>query len=267
MTPARQVIRWAIPGYLLFIFLGTFALVRAPFVFGLAVFDLAALRALPDSLFYTKYILPQLLVFVGMTGIPLGFLLYQLYFWGYWGGRGFMRTEPQDKGWEIVKDINVDWEALFGRKAGVPQHCPIKRTLRRRPETTKCLLRNWHLSQSLMCLVLDKSNWRYVRENTQYLTDMYHSVGTTRMALVFCFVFLYSPWAIGRDILVIFSASSLCDVLSSPHVWSIAASLVLFCAIYLLLSSTRGRVLEDLLSLEHKFLAIMLGVKEDEPTP
>lgn len=287
MTTARQLIRWAIPGYLLFIFLGTFALIRAVFVTGLAIFDFAALRALPGGLFFVKYAMPQLLVLVGATGIPLGFLIYQAYFVGYWRGFGFMRTGPQDKGWEIVKDIDVDWRALFGKDTKIPQHCLTKRTFIRSRETAECLFNNWHSAQSLSCLALDRTNSRYMRENTQYLTDIYHSVGATRMALMISFFGLYLPWLIGRSLPAIstgtlsfllalykitrglpvtFPVTSLSKVLFSPYALSTAVNFALFFAIRRVLSHVRTQVLEDIVSLERKFLVLLFGVRDDKST-
>jgi len=288
MTTARQVIRWAVPGYSLFLIIGLFALIRFAFLHGTAALDLTAFFDWPDHAFFAEYILPQVVLVVAGAGVPVGFLIYQVYFVGYWRGLGFLRTKPQDKGWAILEGIRIDWRDAFGSGVKPPEPCDIKPRLLRSSATARQLLHNWHLAQSVLCIAVDKAASKGLRENIQYLTDVYHSVGTTRWSLMIGFG-LYLCVAVSRDIPTVFGVLSLSalpggllatwttthgpwiarvigllrTVVRSPIPWATLLNLGLFLTMRRVLSLTRGQVLEDIISAQRYYLGAIFGMEPD----
>src|SRR5574341_1155468 len=114
LDSSRQVIRWAIPGWLFFAFMLAY--------FGME-FAWRGRAALADHLLDRLLKLGDneinatvLLISVAGVGIPLGYLLYQIYYWGYWRGSEFYRDEPKDKGLAVLKNTNIDTLYWFGDK-------------------------------------------------------------------------------------------------------------------------------------------------------
>ncbi len=103
MDSARQIIRWAVPGWVWLLALCGYAVVDVAFHYPVdrLVQRIKFLVQLPG---YGGPLAASIALFVGI-GVPLGFMLYQIYFWGYWRGRRHLRNEPRDSGWSIIRDV------------------------------------------------------------------------------------------------------------------------------------------------------------------
>lgn len=263
MSTARQVIRWAIPGWSFLIFIALFLLARGTILTGTRLLDISTWYRDPAVRFVIEHVAPESAAVLGALGVPLGFLLYQVYFWGYWRGRGFGRTEPQDKGWEIIRDLDVDWRDRLGlQQDELPQQCLILKEFKllRPSNIARQLLRNWHVSQSLLAITLDENEAEGTRRSIEYLTDVYHSVGTARMSLFSAFFFVYLPM-VAKDIWSTFRTLGLVFDPSSPYLRSSLLNASIATLAYFILSATRRNVLQDLVAIQRTYLASVYGIR------
>lgn len=124
MNTARQTIRWGIPGWSLFIFFAMFIMmrwiIRVPIIWGTTgnIINLRELIA-QDPLSKAT---PSVALALGVAGIPIGYLIYQMYFWGFWRAWKWPFVPgwvvPLDRGTEILKDLPIldDLYRWTGRK-------------------------------------------------------------------------------------------------------------------------------------------------------
>ena len=117
LDSARQLLRYSIPGWLFLMFLAIFFgvewLVRWP-----SVFDDPIIRALTSI---DKSSISGLVLFVAAAGIPLGYLIYQVYYFGYWRGLEIGRHQPEDKGMAVLMGINIDMGSWFWYELQLPK--------------------------------------------------------------------------------------------------------------------------------------------------
>ncbi len=108
MDTARQIIRWSIPGWCFFIFLiffiGMGSGITAIFTRNFSALSITALINFFPSIFLNA----TTVLLLGFAGIPIGYIIYQVYFYLYWRGIwtpwGFVID--QDKGFLVLNGID-----------------------------------------------------------------------------------------------------------------------------------------------------------------
>ena len=107
MDAARQILRWAIPGWL---FSATF------FLFLAIRFTLEGQILTVSEYAQRDYAaIISLVTLLGSGGIPLGFCIYQVYFSVYWWlPLPTLIKDPKDRGYSVLKDSVQDWRSLVG---------------------------------------------------------------------------------------------------------------------------------------------------------
>lgn len=201
MDAARQVIRWSIPGTTLLLAFGGFQLLHR-WAWGHTTGEL-----LTDPVVQGGGAGKAVLAFA--TGIPLGFLVYQWYYATY--GRVILgRITYRDRGTEILRHLpedaterlakavgmrEVDLESLVeeGRLLGrmrvlrlhdVPRS--ERHALRQRYRDREKA--NWGLVRSCLDLPQLVGDSGELKCEYTMLSDIFHSVGATRIAVLSAFV-------------------------------------------------------------------------------
>lgn len=196
MDTARQVIRWALPGWVMYLFLLIFIAIN---------FILPG----PINHIYLRILeqVPSLLVPLGVASIPLGFLIYQFYHWAYWylplpalGDKKLI--DPIDRGRTILSSIEskLDIEALYGYDLIDAEETPFKKVwwifYFKSISIMDKYRKNWHLSDSLWYLALTdpryKASSEFLEKRNQMLGDIYHSLGACYQAVGAAFIIYFS---------------------------------------------------------------------------
>lgn len=171
MFSQNQVLRWGVPGWVTIISGLLLAYVQG------AVADTWKI-ATPRFLVDTEPL--ALAILTAGAGIPIGFVVYQVYFWFRW-------NRPL-----AHKDL---YFLLRGRRRDIADTVAgIERdVLHRGQEWRKRLMREfdsdhraaWHYIDSLLVEVAThKSEWRLVAERDRYLRDIMHCLGASQLGLV-----------------------------------------------------------------------------------
>lgn len=110
MDTSRQIVRWSIPGWCFFIFLQVFIGIDsglgAVLSGGYARLNIGDIVAFFPSTFLNA----TTVVVLGFAGIPIGYLIYQVYFWLYWRGLPIPFVGlviDQDKGALVLEGIKL----------------------------------------------------------------------------------------------------------------------------------------------------------------
>jgi len=224
LDSSRQIIRWAIPGWLFFTFMFLFYAIEWA-VRGQSGFK----DHLLSSLLGLTSINPTVVVLtVAGIGIPLGYLSYQLYYWGYWRGFEWDRDNPKDKGLAVLRGVNIDthkwfWEGLelidpqdqkreydpynfyermtafkkvksdnWGRTIFNFFHFWLELTpLIRTRESADRYKHNWFLAESVFyktVIELQSPMGKYWEDRAVFMADVYHS----HCLIVHCSLFIVS---------------------------------------------------------------------------
>ena len=182
MDTSRQVLRWAIPGWLYEVVLLSFIGIHFVIV-GNTLTLSQFVRGDYGSLF------AFLTVITGL-GVPVGFLVSQMYFFLYWLVPVPLLKTPQDRGYTILRDCEYDFARMFGRDLDREAHCEKGRVVRIGPlqttvKTRKILRRyqhNWTLVDSAWYWSLRISPLPGVQAHADFLGDMYLTLGTSLTA-------------------------------------------------------------------------------------
>src|SRR5574341_655890 len=109
MDTARQIVRWALPGWMAVLFWTGFIAVNMLIHGQGQPIYIAVLKKMSD-----------LVIPLGVAAIPLGFITYQVYYWMYWyvpipsiARRKFI--DPVDRGREILSGVKgqIDFKEIF----------------------------------------------------------------------------------------------------------------------------------------------------------
>jgi len=188
MDSAPQMLRWAIPGWLLIIFFLIFVMIRSTFDGSILTWS-------------NVDMLQELGLMAGsasVVGIPIGYLVYQLYWWMHWANPPG-HIVRRDAGYEILKDADIDFDVILG----IPLEDTSKQTkiLRFRwlpflglrylkekpPDITERYQRNWYLAEYAWYDTLTKNDIEFLEQRAISLDDTYHSLGAARTSLIFAF--------------------------------------------------------------------------------
>jgi len=189
MSLGRQILRWAIPGWLVILLFLLFLAVRLVITGNISILqDIATKDALT---------LLEWEVIVGGVGIPLGYLIYQVYWWQYWLGLP-SNFVPRDKGYEILKDARIDFQKVIGVPLDDTSNPTKVRTLKlpflrlryleeKPPRIMERYQTNWYLADYAWYHTLCQNKIEFLEERAMFLGEVYHSLGVVRTSLVFAF--------------------------------------------------------------------------------
>jgi hypothetical protein len=251
MDTARQIIRWSVPGWVFFLFLFMFDGVTL--IFGQRPALWEAVKANKD-----------LLVAITAAGLPIGFLLSQVYSWVYWVfpfpaivGVG----TPHDRARDILRDVmdDIDWEEMLGVGRVLDKQTPLTPTrwLKTRfitigvkdPATMVRYRYNWLLQEFLWQKTLLENDAEWLDETAAHYSDIYDSLGTTRWSLVLAFLvhtLRHVYLTPGQPLMAQWS-----DV----KWWLLlTVNLILVTFLFRALTSARYEVLEALIQFKHDFI-------------
>jgi hypothetical protein len=183
MDTARQVLRWAIPGWLLPIFVLTFVSVR--FILNGRVLTITDFAQGDYGTMLT------FLTLLAGLGVPIGYLVHQIYHWLYWRVPLPFLKRPEDRGYSVLKDSKTDWQALVGysmdegarlekgREIKIGKlHLYIKdRSVLERYE------HNWRLATIAFYFIAQRTKAEIVAKQVETLADIYHGLGASLVSL------------------------------------------------------------------------------------
>jgi hypothetical protein len=191
MDTARQVIRWALPGWVGFLFWISFVAVNALLLAQSHQIYLDILGKVND-----------LLLPLGAASIPIGFLIYQFYYWSYWylpipslAKRNI--ADPKDRGREILSAVkeHVDFGPIFFKHLTPTPETAFKEwgpIYYKSAQTMAEYRENWHLADSVWYLTLTDDRYKntaeFLEKRNQFLGDIYHSLGACYHALTCAYV-------------------------------------------------------------------------------
>lgn len=206
MDSARQVIRWSMPGWVFLFWLGVFQIIQNVCVFGSfsAALEHSALSQLSTG---------AAAIVIG-AGVPLGFLIYQLYYHAYDQWMPFSLA-PQDRGADIIRrlpsevqtklsayeptlDFNEMCESstiallplIFG-----PDLPRLKAQFRNRAgkkSYRKNRQVNFEVVRFYLAVISTELKSEGFRQEYTTLSDIYNAIGASRMAIICSFVLYLS---------------------------------------------------------------------------
>jgi len=222
---ARQVLRWAIPGWCMIGFFYFFLIVRAAFLSismkigsALGVDQLAktgTVRTLGGELLLD----PSMLVLVfGGLGLASGFVISQLYFWAHWRVTRIPFVPgaicPSDRGGDVLLAVDGLADTVRG-ELRLPLHATptqiawIWALFKHRPfsylvsrlyiidpsetaQTTRALelkyQENWYTALVVWYLAIARNGARdQLAGDLHHLLDIYHAIGCVRVGLVLAY--------------------------------------------------------------------------------
>jgi len=189
MDAAGQAVRWTIPGWLFILFLFMFEGPRILF-------------GQPSGLWEAVAGDGRLLLGIAAAGLPIGFLIYQIYFWMYWvvpvpGVLGV--GQPLNRAEEILKDVlpDLDLRNLAEREWEETEDTPLRPAkfgpitvgfVRVKDRSIMMDYRNnWLLVNFLWHRMIVERQAHSLERVASGLHDIYHSLGTARWAVLLGF--------------------------------------------------------------------------------
>ncbi|MDP2712516.1 MAG: hypothetical protein Q8O56_14975 [Solirubrobacteraceae bacterium] len=245
VDPARQVIRYTVPGGLAVLFaVATYATFRV--LWGVTLTEIEALTRVTTS------------VTAIAASVPVGFVIYQVYYWSY-SPLVRRRYVTRDRGAEVLKGLDDDVLArlrtLLDARLDVDRShrqasTGLARALRlleldheamrsRYPASadgsrpTNAELRaiyrenwfeNWDVFRSLLDLLHTHGHGEELKREFVSLSDIYHSLGASRAAVAagWLVAFVYLPVAHHADFFANPAASVLGAVITASSTLAIA---------------------------------------------
>lgn len=183
MGTARQVLRWAIPGWLLPIFALTFVSVR--FILHGHVLTITDFAQGDYGTMLT------FLTLLAGLGVPIGYLVHQVYHWIYWRVPLPLLKRPEDRGYSVLKDSRTDWQTLVGYSVDEGARLERGREIRigkwrlyikDRPVLER-YEHNWRLATIAFYFIAQQTKAEIVAKQVETLADIYHSLGATLVSL------------------------------------------------------------------------------------
>jgi hypothetical protein len=201
MDTARQIVRWAVPGWVGILFCVIYVFIHLLFI-NCKCCNPESLSKMAEFFSTFKGLIPVL----GVASIPVGFVIYQLYYWIYWHApvpKCLSRVfSSSDRGRLILQNLeNYDFESLFGRSLYKDRSSAYNSRWRDKAVMKKFQL-NWTLSESVWYKALNCIKYQHVRDyldkRCQFLLDIYHSHGANNVALAVGFFFYLIGFAGGK---------------------------------------------------------------------
>jgi hypothetical protein len=242
MTPARQVLRWTIPGWLFFLLLFVFDGIRVAFGASSPLWQIIKTNA-------------SLLLAISAAGLPTGFLIYQIYFWVYWSfpfPTVFGLGQPLDRARDILKDVlDIDFDRLAARDWDeTPESATTWKAFGlvkigvKDPEIMTRYRDNWLLANFVWHKTVVDNGLEPLETTAQGYSDVYHSLGTARWSLVF---------ASGLHICT--AIANIWPQRSQLYLWApLVVNLSLVYVLFRALTAARYDTLSTLLQFKHDFI-------------
>lgn len=185
----RQIVRWAIPGWLFIIFFLLFRFISHSYLKDELTWHIFGLPLGQDGLSPLELVLALL-----GAGLPVGYLVDQVYFFDYWS-RWIPFFVSYDRGYEILKDCKINFKGVLGQKL---DRTAAKRRIfprqgfpgigfgymKGRPKNLMERYRmNLSLAEFAWYHTLLDNDIQFLERERQFLSDMYHSLGSVRSAI------------------------------------------------------------------------------------
>jgi hypothetical protein len=249
MDAARQVVRWSIPGWVFLFSAASIQLVTSLYWAGS-----------PQALLGSgslNMISPAMIALVVASGIPLGFLIYQIYYFVY--GNVFpLGIVNRDRGAEVLQGLPQPLQGELGQlakcKLDFSEMCehaivpvlryPIvrlkaeHRTRQGRKVYRERLQGNWEAVRFLLHVLCLRNESSEIRNEVTTLADIYHSIGASRIAIVLSIAMHFS-YNLARK-------GPLISQVPLKVILSIVLPYVLVYALLVILESTRRHTLNSL---------------------
>jgi hypothetical protein len=267
MDTARQVIRWSIPGWILILAIACLEVLTL-----LAQGQSLQSIAMSTSLHELSAAAVALVI---TAGIPIGFILYQVYYSMY-GKVLLFNLVNRDRGAEILEslpehvrmkllivgDRSADLEKMYEEIGTFIMPNPLRRLQRqyrgkkgRRRYESK-VQANWDVVRFWLSYLCIRHDTEPVKQEVTNLADIYHAIGATRTALFAACIFHF-VYNVG------FTATSW--FLSGRTIWALIAPYFAALWLFRVLERTRTHALNSLQSmLQHAFILFFSGKKELE---
>ena len=196
MNTARQIIRWAIPGWLTIMFFISFVVIT------LLVNSEWDQLTFVETSFLSHFI--GVFIPIGIIAIPFGFVIFQLYYWMYWHApvpsfaQRFIFSN--DRARDILGDVEdhpvikrkFHREIVKGADVAYERGKPFRSS-----KIMDNYRENWSLLESIWYYCLNKSKYEnvknYLEVRVQCLSDIYHSLGASMVSLVGAYT-LFLVW-------------------------------------------------------------------------
>lgn len=195
MDAARQVVRWSMPGW-------TFLFSAAGLQLATSLYWAPSLNTLLRS-GPLAAISPALVALVVASGVPLGFLIYQCYYFFY-GNIFPFNIVNRDRGGEVLQSLPGDVTKALIDSANCPvdlmEMCedsaipwlqypiirlkPEFRSHRGRSLYRDRLQNNWETVRFLLHLLCLRNSSFEIRGEVTTLADIYHGIGASRIAVL-----------------------------------------------------------------------------------
>jgi hypothetical protein len=196
MDSGRQVIRWTIPGSVYLLFLGAFYLLGNLIL--KHSFQVDKLPVANNTAVGVAFLL--------ITSIPLGFIIYQVYYYRYIRGRMFVLRSVvlKDRGADILRALPIETvtrlahgmrvkpilQPMYERKKLTPIG-PYALVLKKEHRTRngrrlyqEARQTNWNLVRSYLDVICAKSGSDVVKAEYTSVSDIYHAQGASRISIV-----------------------------------------------------------------------------------
>ena len=254
MGGVSELLRFGIPGWLLIIFVAGFVVVRL-------ALEVLFLQQVTLSISEVEDIVTAVsagltvfvTVFGAAAGLPIGYILYQVYWWVTEHGAPYVRLIPVDRGAAVLQDVDVPFEELVQRRYKGP--VPAKYGPARIPgfwhwmaqshlspaEVVLWLQDNKSLANFVWNFLLQKTKAEMVRQKAQQLTDTYHSLGAARVAICSAFV-------------VYLLIEGITQVWGAQHRLAVAVNLLILTVFFHILSTAREDTMISLVLFQHDFI-------------
>lgn len=251
MDSARQVIRWSMPGWVL--------------LFGITVFqfiqNICVYRSVVDAMEHSALtrLTPGAAAVVIGAGVPLGFLIFQLYYHAYDKWMPFSLA-PEDRGGVIIRSLPLNARTkleeyepeiditemcsqvenklvIYLLGPGLPRLKPEYRDSREHRRENKERYRknrqvNFEAIRFYLALISTELESDNFKNEYTTLSDIYHAIGASRVALILSFL-IYASYNLfvptHRDALLI------------RYGWPLMINLLIFGWAIAIFQSRRGR--------------------------
>jgi hypothetical protein len=195
MDAARQVVRWSIPGWIFILMIASLEMLTL-LAQGKSLQSIVTSTSLHD-------LSPAAVALIVTAGIPLGFVMYQVYYSMY-GRVLFFHLVNRDRGGEIVAclpeavreklliadDCKADLEGMYDEVDFPPMPHPLRRLKREfrneigRKRYQSKVQGNWDIVRFWLNYLCIKHEAEPVKHEVTNLADIYHGIGAARVALL-----------------------------------------------------------------------------------
>jgi hypothetical protein len=185
-----ELLRFGIPGWLLIVYVGGFLIVRL----GAEILLTGAPVDVSQFIGTHRDDIAAVTIFAAAAGVPIGYVVYQLYWWVTEHGGPFVRLIPFDRGAAVLQSISAPFDELVHRSFEGPvpaRYGPgllgflhwVAQSELPRADTIMRLQDNRNFARFVWNFLLAKNDAEMIRLEAEKLADTYHSLGAARTAI------------------------------------------------------------------------------------